>query len=205
MALDTFDNLVKEIINWSHRDDLGNKIYSFILIAENNMYSNSVANLKVRSIETITTQLTTSNLISLPANFEKARSIRLIVNSGGELKSKSPGQLQRRSGTGRPLFYSIIGDQIEFDVTPDQSYTIEIQYYKRATKLSVANQTNEILINHPSIYLFGALAVLFKYTQNIEQEISYGGQFIDSIKGANKADKKRRHLAPAVQLPQGIV
>ena len=58
MALDTFDNLVKEIIDWSHRADLNAKIPDFILLAENAMYSNDVAVLNVRSMETISTTTT---------------------------------------------------------------------------------------------------------------------------------------------------
>ena len=58
MALDNFDNLVKEIVDWSHRDDLGTKIPDFTLLAENAMYSNDVAVLNVRSMETVSTAAT---------------------------------------------------------------------------------------------------------------------------------------------------
>ena len=40
--LDNYDNLVKEIIDWSHREDLGVKIPDFIKLAENAMYSNEI-------------------------------------------------------------------------------------------------------------------------------------------------------------------
>ena len=207
MALDTFDNLVKEIIDWSHRDDLGTKIPDFIQLAENAMYSNSVNPLKIRQLETITTQLTTADKITLHTNFESARSVRLILpEGGGELKFQAPEQMNREPTTGRPRFFTIIGNQLEFNRTPDSSYTIEFQFYARATNLSVTNQTNDILTNHPSVYLFGALSALFKFAQDTEQELSYSGQFIDSIKGANKADKRGRYgPAPAASLESGIV
>ncbi len=202
-----FDELVKEVIDWSHRDDLGTKIPLFIQLAENAMYSNSVNPLKVRQLETITTQLTTSNLISLPTNYESMRSVRLVIDSGsGKLTYQAPEQMNRQTGTGRPLFFTIVGDQLEFSRTPDQSYTIEFQFYARADNLSPINQTNAILTNHPSIYLFGALAALFKFAQDTEQELSYSGQFLDSIAGANKADKKGRYgPAPSMSLESGIV
>lgn len=207
MALDNFDNLVKEIIDWSHRDDLGTKIPDFIQLAENAMYSNSVNPLKIRQLETITTQLTTGSKITLPANFESARSVRLVLpGGGGELKYQAPEQINREPTTGLPRFFTIIGNQLELNRTPDQSYTIEFQFYARATNLSTTNQTNDILTNHPSIYLFGALSALFKFAQDNEQEFSYSGQFIDSIAGANKADKKGRYgPAPSMSLESGIV
>ena len=102
-------------------------------------------------------------------------------------------------------FYSIIGNQIQFDRTPDAEYTLEIQYYKKATALSSVNLTNEILTNHPSIYLFGALAALFSYSLDTEQQMKYTQMFISAIKGANKADKKGRYgPAPSMSI-QGMV
>ena len=88
---------------------------------------------------------------------------------------------------------------------PDTDYTLEIQYYRKADPLTLINQTNEILTNHPQIYLFGALAMLFGFTQDTEQEVSYSQKFIGAINGANKADKKGRYgPAPTLSLDGGM-
>ena len=205
--LDNYDNLVKEVIDWSHRGDLGIKIPDFIQLAENAMYSNEVEVLTVRSMETITTDLTTGQLLTLPADFESARSIRLVTgDNGGELKYQAPEQMFKQVATGRPSFFTIVGDQIQFNRVPDSQYTIEFQYYKKATALSDANQTNDILTSHPSIYLFGALTALFGYSQDTEQQIKYNQMFISAIKGANKADKKGRYgPAPSMSLDCGMI
>jgi hypothetical protein len=194
MALDTYDNLVKEIIDWSHRDDLGTKIDDFIDMAEVAMYSNDQQPLRVRSMETITTASTDDSVyLALPDDYEYARSVRLVVDdNNGELMFKSPEQLKRKVGTGRPRFYTVVGGQFEFERIPDQVYTVEVQYFKKATPLSTINQTNEILTQHPQIYLFGALTEVFAYAQDEQQEAKYFAKFINAIKGANKADKKAR-------------
>jgi hypothetical protein len=205
MALDTYDNLVKEIVDWSHRGDLGTKIPDFILLAENAMYSNSAEVLKVRSMEVVSTALTDGQYLELPANFESSRSVRLTNDNTGEIKYQSPQQMSKRQGTGLPYFFTIVGNEIQFDITPDNDYTVELQYFRKATPLSTTNQTNEILTNHPSIYLYGALAALFRYTQDTEEALFNEQRFIESIKGANKADKKGRYGPALYSSPSGAI
>jgi len=206
MAFSDYDELQKEIVDWSHRADLGTKIPDFITLAENAMYSNDQEVLNVRSMETITTSLTTGQYVDLPGDFESARSVRLITgDNGGHLKFQAPQQMRKDVSGGRPNFFTIIGNQIQFDRTPDSEYTLEVQYYRKATPLSDTNLTNEILAKHPSIYLFGALSALFSYSLDTEQQIKYTQMFISSIKGANKADKKGRYgPAPSMSI-QGMV
>ena len=207
MAFDVFDNLVKEIVDWSHRGDLGNKIPDFIQLAENAMYSNDQEVLTVRSMETISTALTAGQYLALPDNFESARSVRLVTgDNGGELTFQAPEQMRKEVSTGRPQFFTIVGNEIQFNRAPDSEYTIEVQYYKKATPLSSDNQSNEILTQHPSIFLFGALSALFSYTLDTEQQLKYTQMFISAIKGANKADKKGRYgPAPSMSLDCGMI
>jgi hypothetical protein len=206
MSLDTYDNLITQVIDWSHRDDLGPKMPDFIQLAETAMYSNDVELLTVRSMETISTALTAGEYLSLPDNFESARSVRLITGSNvGKLVYKAPQQMINDVSAGRPSYFTVVGNELQFDRVPDSEYTIQIQYYRKALPLTSANQTNEILTNHPNIYLFGTLAAIFGYAQDTEQEASYTNKFIGSIRGANKADKKGRYgPAPAMSLNSGM-
>ncbi len=207
MALDTYDNLVKEIVDWSHRSDLAIKIPDFIQLAENAMYSNDSEVLKVRSMSAVSTALTASQYLELPPDFESARSVRLVTgDNGGELKQQAPEQMFKRVSTGRPAFFTVVGNELQFDRVPDSEYTIEVQYFRKAAPLNNSNQTNEILTEHPSIYLFGALSALFSYALDTEQQIKYGEMFNGSIKGANKADKKGRYgPAPSMSLDCGMI
>ena len=194
MALDSYDNLVKSIIDWSHRNDLGVKIPDFIQLAENEMYSNDAEPLKVRSMAVVSTALTAGEYIELPPDFESARSVRLVTNdNGGYLTYQAPEQMFKSVATGRPTFFTIIGNELQFDRVPDSDYTLEFQYFRKATPLSTDNQVNEILTSHPKIYLFGALAQVFTYSQDTEQLAVYQAKFYSAIRGANKADKKGRY------------
>tara|TARA_R110002153_G_scaffold259242_2_gene418860 strand:+ start:1998 stop:2618 length:621 start_codon:yes stop_codon:yes gene_type:complete len=205
--LDTYDNLVKEIIDWSHRDDLGVKIPDFIQLAENAMYSNEVEVLAIRGMEMISTSTTTGQYVALPTDFESARSVRLVTgDNGGELRFQAPEQMRKQVATGKPTFFTIIGNEIQFDRVPDSAYTLEIQYYRKEPSLSTLIQTNAILTSHPSIYLYGALAQVYFFSQDEQQALKYTQLFISAIKGANKADKKGRYgPAPAMSIDGMIV
>jgi len=205
--LDTYDNLVKEIIDWSHRDDLGVKIPDFIQLAENAMYSNEVEVLAIRGMEMISTSTTTGQYVALPTDFESARSVRLVTgDNGGELRFQAPEQMRKQVATGKPTFFTIIGNEIQFDRVPDSAYTLEIQYYRKEPSLSTLVQTNAILTSHPSIYLYGALAQVYFFSQDEQQALKYTQLFISAIKGANKADKKGRYgPAPAMSIDGMIV
>lgn len=205
--LDNYDNLVKEIIDYSHRGDMGTRIDTFIQLAENAMYSNGAQPLKVRSMEIVSTTAVAGQYVELPPDFESARSVRLVTgDNSGELTYQAPEQLFKKPVTGKPLFYTIVGNEIQFGRVPDSDYTLEMQYFRKAAPLTQANQTNEILTNHPQVYLYGALAMLFGFTQDSEQEASYAQKFIGAIGGANKADKKGRYgPAPALSLDGGMI
>jgi hypothetical protein len=202
MALDTYNNLVKEIVDFSHREDLAGKIASFINLSETTMYANDVELLAVRSMETITTALTTGEFLALPADYESFRGIRLITpNNVGKLNYQAPQQMFNDAVPDRPSFFTIVGNQIQFNCVPDAEYTVQFQYFKKATPLSPTNQTNDILTSYPNIYLFGSLAALFGYAQDTQQEALYINKFIGAIRGANKSDKRGRYgPAPAMSL-----
>ena len=207
MAIDTYDNLLTQVIEWSHRDDLGPKMPDFIQLAENAMYSNGIEVLTVRSMEIVSTAVTAGEYLALPDDFESARSVRLITgNNSCSLVFQAPEQMRKLVSTGQPNFFTVIGNEIQFDRVPDSAYTIEFQYYRKAAPLTPANQTNEILTNHPSIYLYGALFHIFGYAQDTEQEVLYASKFIGAIQGANKADKRGRYgPAPAMSLAWGMI
>tara|TARA_R110000787_G_scaffold144815_1_gene258660 strand:+ start:724 stop:1350 length:627 start_codon:yes stop_codon:yes gene_type:complete len=202
MALDTYDNLVKSVNSFSHREDLLTLIPDFITLAEATMYANDVELLSVRSMGTVTTALTTGEFLALPADYESFRGIRfLTANNIGKLKYQAPQQMFNSVAPDRPSSFTIIGNQIQFNCVPDAEYTIQFQYLKKATPLTPLNQTNDILTNYPNVYLFGALAALFGYAVDTQQEALYINKFISAIRGANKADKKGRYgPAPAMSL-----
>jgi len=205
MALANYDDLVKSIVSWSHRKDILTLIPDFIKLAEVEMYNNEGWQLETRDMETVSTAPTSGLYLELPPGFEKARSIQLETGNGlVDVKFQVPEQLPRRPGTGQPRFFSVIGNEIEFNVTPDTAYTIQIQYYKKPDPLTDANQTNNVMTNHPNIYLFGALHQLFLWAEDDAEMTKYFSKMQSVIRGANKAAKKARYGAAPYMRVEGV-
>jgi len=203
MALDTYDNLKQSVINWSHRGDVDLLMDDFILMTETEMFANSLEVLQIKGQETSDDTLTTtSRLISLPDDYQSMRSIRLSINSNSsEVTYRAPEQMKRVDTSGLPRHFTVIGNNIEFDRTPDAVYNVELRYYAKPTPLSTTNATNEVLTKQPNIYLFGCLWATFLFATDEIEAAKYYNQFMGAIKGANKQDKLGRYgPAPAMTI-----
>ena len=118
MALGTYDDLKDSIIKWSHRKDILDLIPDFITLAEYEIYNNAQTQLRVRETETVSTAPADSRYIELPPNFEKARSVQIITGNGYcDVKFQAPEQLVRNVATGQPRFFTVVGNEIEFNRT----------------------------------------------------------------------------------------
>ena len=200
MALASYDDLVKSVINWSKRKDIQELLPDFIALAEYEMFNNAETQLRIRETETVSTASADARYLALPPNFEKARSVQLETGSGYcDVVFQAPEQMNRLSSTGQPRFFTIVGTELEFDRVPDSSYTIQIQYYKKPDPITKINQTNIVLTDYPNIYLYGSLHQAHLWLEDIEETVKYAGKFQDAIKGANKADKKAR-FGPALSM-----
>jgi len=199
MTFATYDQLVDEIIDWSHREDIDLKVPSCIQMAETEMFNNETQILQIRGQERTVTLPTSGQNLALPADYQSMRSIRLLIpNHDQAVTFRAPSQMARQNPTGRPKFYTI-GSDIEFERVPDQVYNVEIKYYALPLALTPSNQTNEVILSNPNMYLFGALWALNLYAQEGQAAGSYYVGFISAIRGANKKDKRGRY-GPAPQM-----
>lgn len=195
MALDTFDNLKLEIIDWSHRSDIDQKVDDFIDLAETGMFQNPIQVLKTREGETRATASAdiTTRYLALPDGFREMRRLRIDTDVGfSDVLYRTPEQLRSIDGPQQPCFFTITS-QIEFNTVPDEAYTVEMQYFADFAPLSASNQTNPVLTNSPNIYLFGALAQAFTWANDDENRLKYEDKFINAIRGANKKYRAGRY------------
>lgn len=200
MALDTFSNLKASIIDYSHREDIANKVDDFIVLAEEAMYANPQFPLQLRQMETRAEATTNGRFLALPTGFITMR--RLKLNIGGDscdVRYKAPDQMIIQGTSGQPKFFTVTS-QLEFDRVPDSNYTIDMQYSAIPTALSSSNTTNVVLTNHPSAYLYGSLWALFGWANDDAQEAKYLAKFLGIIAGINKRYKQGRYgPAPAMR------
>ena len=118
MAISTYEELKQEIIDWSHRGDIDLKVDTFISMAETAMFSNEIEVLKVRGQEVRSTSTTSGQYLALPDDYLSIRSIRLLIpDNDTDVRYRAPTQMDRESGTGRPLYFTVTS-QIEFSRVP---------------------------------------------------------------------------------------
>jgi hypothetical protein len=148
------------------------RIPSFIQLFEAKMNRS----LFVRQMEARVTALTDPTAgepeyIALPADFQSMRRIRLSSETGKPLlEFKSTAQLdeyryQNADASGKPLFFTIFGSEIEIAPTPDAIYTVEMVYRQNIPALA-SNSTNWLLTLAPDLYLYGALMEASPYIKN---------------------------------------
>ena len=139
------------------------RIPTFIQLAE----AKFNRQLFVRQMEqraTALVNLTSSEpeFISLPADFQSMRRVRLSSVTGKPcLEFKSGTQMDEyRFGisdvAAQPRYFTVFGDEIELAPTPDQNYTVEMIYRTNVPPLAV-NAANWLLTLAPDLYLYGAL------------------------------------------------
>lgn len=196
MSLGTYLGLKDAIESWSHRNDVAARLDDFIDLAESEM----LKWLRIRDMETRSTAVTNGRYISLPTGFLEMRRLKMISGAQYfELLQTTPEGMHITQDSGIPKLF-IVSSQIEFDRTPDSTYTVEMQYYAAPTALSSTTTTNAILTRFPSIYLFGSLWALYQWSLQEDKAEYYSQKFMQAIQSANREDKKGRHgPAPAMR------
>ena len=170
MALSTYSELKTSIANWLNRSDLTSEIADdFIKLVEADYNSK----FRIRKMLATDSSFTIdSETETLPTGFLQVRDFYIVSGSTKySLTYMTPTQMdQTKAGStsGRPLRYTILGDNFRFAPSPDTSYTATINYYKAIDALSDSNTSNYILANHPGIYLYGSLYHAANFLGGIE-------------------------------------
>jgi hypothetical protein len=183
----------------------------FISLAENEMFSNPDEILEMRESEKTSTaslsgtEPNQSRFLALPEGFIQQRDFDITIQESElNLQYQSPSSLKVRKGTGAPCYFTVT-DEIEFDILPDQDYTVTLKYFAEFTPISEQNQTNEILTSQPNIYFFGAMKQVFAWSEDDDQLLKYEALFKDAIKGANKKSKAGRYGKTPVMKFKGAI
>lgn len=170
MALNSYSALKSSIADWLNRDDLTATIPDFISLAEAQLERRlPVQKRTQRSTATIDTQFS-----ALPSDFVSAKSLVLTSTAPVQpLTFLTEDELDAKKSvyrtTGKPLFFALIGNQIEVLPSPDTGYTAELTYVATLAKLSDSNTSNWLLERHPDVYLYGALLQAAPYLRDDER------------------------------------
>ena len=199
MAISNYSELKSAIADWLDRTDLTDSIPNFIALTE----ARHKRDFKLRRLETRVTANTVADqeYYSLPDNYIAMRNIQLNTDPKTSLEYLTPEQMDRvyaGSMKGKPKAYSIMVNDIQLRPTPDGVYQIELLYYKHVNPLSDSNATNEILDNHPDIYLYGALVEAEPYLQNDKRIQTWSSLYDRAKSDIIDSNERDRHSGVAL-------
>ena len=190
MALTNYTELQASVADFLNRGDLTSVIPDFITMTESEFNRLlRVSNMSIRTRAPLDSQY-----VKLPAGFLGMRNIDLLTDPVTPLSYKNLQNLdihRANDATGKPLYYSIMQNNIEFAPVPDSEYTLEIVYYQKIPPLS-DNTTNWLLEEHPDAYLYGALMHSAPYLQADERVGLWAGKYNQIIQQIISSDEKAK-------------
>ena len=194
MAISTTAELKTAVSNWLNRSDLTTRIPEFITLAEAQF--NRL--LRTREMLARSTATSAAQYVSLPTDFLEMLNIELTSTTPPKrivyiTSDRSDDYRERRSdAAGTPSHYTIEGNAIQLQPTPDKSYTIQMNYYKDIPALSVQGDsgTNWLLTSHPDIYLYGTLVQASPYLMDQESGKIWDGLLARSLLELKISDEK---------------
>jgi hypothetical protein len=206
MPFSTYSELQSAITDWMDRADLSGNAADFITLAEARL------NRELEAVETTTTLTGTisSRQIDISA-LSVIEPIGLFMRESSsdddedEIVYKAPGTFPYEYDNDEPAFYTILGDNIEFDCPLDQAYPFRFHYRGRFA-LSEAAPTNALLTDHPDVYLAASIMWGGAYIKDVNSIAGYKtllDEFMFETK-SHLAQKKRGVLSvdPALSAPK---
>lgn len=167
MTIASYSELLTELDAWLDRSDLAARIPTFIKLFE----ARANRQLRVPEMHTETSFATAVGVaeMTLPSDFLSAREIYLDDDPDVVLAAMAPAVLRNTyptATTGVPAAYSVVGNQIILAPTPDDDYTLILNYYQRIPALTEDNPTNWLLEKNPDLYLWGSLCMAEAYLRD---------------------------------------
>lgn len=200
MSLDTFANLKTAIADHLGRSDLTSYIPDFITLAE----ARHKREIRIREMVTRSAITVNARQISLPTGFLEAKTFRLLTSPVTVLKPTNFDYMNqvRDETSGKPSYF-VISNEIEFDKTPDSSYSGEIVYYKAFTALSDGATSNSLLTRAPDAYLYGALVASAPFLLDDARIQVWNNLYNLAVEGLAHANRQEGHVGPMISRPHG--
>lgn len=183
----TYDTLGTTVADYLDRSDLSSVIPTFIELAEAKL-RRRLRHYKMEKRATAD-MVAGQRTLALPSDFLEMRHLKLNTNPVTVLEYLVPALMNWNStSTAKPKYYTIVGDEIHFESTPDSDYEVEMYYYA-FDALSDVNQTNWIIDSNPDVYLYGTLLEAESFLMNDPRLQVWKMGFEEAIKELSKSGK----------------
>lgn len=176
------------IARWSHRDNLGDMMDDFIMLAERRINGDLEARLQVAA----TTIRTTPNLDGalLPADIAEIKA--LVVPGYAPMEYLPPDAYNAhrlRDEFGVPQFYTVFGAYLHMAPTPNAAYDIACAYRQKIPSLlDEADGVNWLIQEQPNIYLAACMLEVIDYTKNFAEQDTWARKYAMAVDAVNGSD-----------------
>lgn len=183
-----YATLQSDVAEWLNRDDLTDRIPTFIQLAEARF------NRALRVMAMVSRAQTEADrdFIPLPTDWLETRNIQLDGAPVGYVTPEEADRLRDKDLLTSKLFYTLIDDGIELVPEPD-SGTLLIAYYASIPALSDSNTENWLLTKHYDAYLYGALVHSAPFLVEDERLPVWKTSFTEAINEIQAADERAKH------------
>lgn len=205
MTVTTYSGLVSAVTEYLARDQdatLIARIPDFIVLCEAKLNRLVLhPQMETRSTATCDTSDDDPEFISLPSDFQSMRRVRLSSVTGKpRLEFMAQSQLEdyRYSiddVSDQPVYYTIVGDELELAPTPSENYTVEMVYRANLAALNSGNSTNWLIDLAPDVYLYGVLLEAAAYMQGDDRLAVWGAAFSTALEQLNAHGNRLSHDA----------
>jgi hypothetical protein len=190
MALSTYAELKSSVADWLNRSDLTTAIPDFISLAEAQMERK----LRTRQMISRASATISTEYSALPDDFLEVKSLKLQTNPVTPLQFETIDSLdnlqQQYPSSSKPRFFSIVGNQMRTVPVADDSYTAELTYYAKLSKLSSTNTTNWLLTAASDAYLYGTLMQAAPYLKDDARIAVWSSMYISALEDLQVSDDR---------------
>jgi hypothetical protein len=176
VSLSTYTELKSAVADWLNRvgqTELEARAGDFILLFESLFDKQDIRHPKssVRATATVTGEYT-----ALPTDFLEMQRLRTTGGSAGWTTHRyvTPEELEDdkalNQSSDRPHLFTVDGNEIQIrPYSASGTYTLEMLYWAKLTKLSGSVASNWLLVEAPEAYLFGALCEATPFIRDDER------------------------------------
>ena len=194
MSFSNYTGLIAAVADYLERDDLTSQVADFVVLGE----ARIKRDIRIREMLTRAALTVNARQISVPTGLLQADTIRLLTDPVTVLQELPLFEMNRvrDAGTGKPAYFTI-HKEIEFNVTPDSSYSGEIVYYAAFDPLTTT-ATNSLLSLAPDVYLYSSLLAAAPFLLDDARVQLWAELYKEAKDSLNQMSHRQRHVGPLV-------
>jgi len=201
MIVTSYEDLQTDVAKYIDRDDLTADIPGFIRKAELRIGRKlRVRDMEARlNLDTVAEQ----RWYELPDRYRAMRHFQLNTSPITDLEFLTPQNFFKKwagSNSGKPVAYTIVGDEFALGPFPDGIYTLEMFVHQRYAFLSDGNPTNWLITDAVDVLTYASNLEAAMFIKDNEEAVKWKAAYDVGIKDIVKDSALDRHSGGALMV-----